>query len=111
MIKALGKQLVRSNLTLPIGALVKYLEWRDLKQVLSALRINLVLDVGANKGQFVGSLRDIGYGSEIVSFEPLHADYQILETRFKSDPHWRGFNLALGNEDTTKTFNVAVESS
>jgi FkbM family methyltransferase len=82
-----------------------------LKDVLTALRINCVLDVGANKGQFAASLRDIGYEGDITSFEPLRADFQMLEARMHSDPRWRGMNLALGNQDETRTFNVALDST
>ncbi len=33
--------------------------------------INLVLDVGANIGQFGQDLRNAGYEGEIISFEPI----------------------------------------
>lgn len=111
MMNRFGKQLVRTNFPFPGSALQKYLEWRTLKEILSGLQINCVLDVGANKGQFAASLREIGYRGDIFSFEPLKTDFQILKTRLGSDPRWRGMNVALGNEDAIKTFNVALDST
>lgn len=50
--------------------------------------INVVLDVGANKGQFAVALRQAGYGGSITSFEPLPDAHQILEKMALRDSHW-----------------------
>jgi FkbM family methyltransferase len=41
--------------------------------------INLVLDVGANVGQFGLSLRNRGYAGQIMSFEPVSDAFNELK--------------------------------
>jgi len=42
-----------------------------LKKLLEVARIQTVVDVGANIGQFAGLLRENHYNGTIISFEPL----------------------------------------
>src|SRR5687767_12447049 len=63
------------------------------------LGIDLVLDVGANTGQFAGELREQGFQGRIISFEPIPAVYRDLERNAAADPLWTAKNFALGNED------------
>ena len=51
-----------------------------LQELLRRLAINLVIDVGANQGQFALGLRALGYRGRIVSFEPQTAQYAHLRT-------------------------------
>ena len=43
----------------------------QLIKVLWVGSIDMVFDIGANEGQFSKEIRECGYSSEIVSFEPL----------------------------------------
>ena len=47
--------------------------------------VNVVLDVGANSGQFSKELRKAGYKGRIVCFEPLPSAHLKLSNNFKSD--------------------------
>lgn len=62
----------------------------------SRLGIDLVLDVGANAGQYAAGLRQGGFGGHIVSFEPVPAAFRELEASCANDPLWDCRNVALG---------------
>lgn len=70
------------------------------------LEIDCVLDVGANRGQFAGELRQIGYSGLIVSFEPVASEFEALQDKFRTDSAWRGFRLALGSTQESKPITV-----
>ena len=74
-----------------------------LSNVLAAKRIDCVLDVGANAGQYGQFLREIGFKGKIVSFEPVAAVYQRLENAARTDEGWFCYNLALGDEAQQKS--------
>jgi FkbM family methyltransferase len=59
-----------------------------LMRILSAHEVNLVLDVGANTGQYCLFLREFGYRGKVVSFEPLLSAYEQLLKRSRKDRHW-----------------------
>lgn len=72
--------------------------------------IDLILDVGANEGQYGGYLRSIGYYGQIISFEPLDAAYKILEQKTNSDKLWSCKHMALGNISGESVINVSGNS-
>lgn len=80
-----------------------------LKSILDKHRVNLVLDVGANQGQFVVTLRKV-YKGKVISFEPIHAVFNKLQNAAVSDPEWDVYNLALGSQNTTQTLNISQSS-
>jgi FkbM family methyltransferase len=69
-------------------------------------KINVVIDVGARRGEYGNWLRRNGYKGWIVSFEPVSESYGFLAQTAARDPHWRAFNLALGREHGEATINV-----
>lgn len=79
--------------------------------LLKQFRIDLVLDVGANTGDFAAQLRELGYIGRIVSFEPLTSAFQVLQRRAARDGKWTALNHALGDDATTTEINVAGNSS
>jgi FkbM family methyltransferase len=69
--------------------------------------ITLLLDVGANVGQYARSVRARGYSGRIVSFEPLSTAFSELQRNAEGDPAWEVFNIALGAEPATAMLNVS----
>jgi FkbM family methyltransferase len=79
-------------------------------QLLKALDINCVLDVGANNGKYAMQLRSMGYMHRIVSFEPLNDEFQQLTKFAQRDGNWDCFNFALGDEVGQLELNVSGNS-
>lgn len=69
--------------------------------------INVVLDVGANRGQYGRELRQYGYDGRLISFEPLREPFQSLRRCAESDESWDAVNAALGDSNGTARLNVS----
>ena len=83
----------------------------QLKALLRSQGTDLVLDVGANAGQFGMALREIGYAGRIVSFEPLAAAREQLLAASAGDPQWQvAERCAIGEEDAELDIHVAGNS-
>ncbi|MFH5804288.1 FkbM family methyltransferase [Alienimonas sp. DA493] len=78
-----------------------------LAKVMTSYGVNVVVDVGANKGQFGSLLRSGGYTGLILSFEPVAECYRALQAAAEGDDLWRTFNCALGREEAELSINVA----
>jgi FkbM family methyltransferase len=87
----------------------------SMESVLSALignsGVNLVLDVGANRGQFARCLREIGYSGEIVSFEPGKEEHRDLVEIAGKDAKWTvAPRMAIGSKVGEVDFHIAQNS-
>jgi len=79
--------------------------------VLDRLRIDTVFDIGANIGQYAGELRKLGYGGDIVSFEPLSSAHAQLSAASAGDARWTiAPRVAIGAEDGEVKINIAGNS-
>ncbi len=84
---------------------------QNLGRVIAHHGIDLVLDVGANLGQYALRLRAGGYGGRIVSFEPQSAVHDRLRHTAEADRLWTvAPRLALGADDRQVTLNLSAES-
>lgn len=71
-------------------------------------QVTLVLDVGANCGQYGRKVRKIGYAGRIISFEPLPMAYQQLCREAERDELWTvAPRLAIADYDGEIEINVA----
>lgn len=84
----------------------------QLGAMLSWHRVNLVLDVGANIGQYGQELRShVGYRGRIVSFEPMLAAHEALSRVVARSVGWElAPRVAVGAGAGTITMNVAANS-
>jgi len=73
--------------------------------------IDVVIDVGANVGQFGERLRAQGYRKTIISFEPLASEFRTLSQKAQADGNWEVNNYALGSASGTATINVSDSST
>ena len=100
LVQATGYDIVKWH---PIPA-----EVAARKRLLDGFGIDVILDVGANAGQFALSLREpIGYRGKIVSFEPLPDAFAHLRSLAVKDPSWEAHNVALGDVDGELKLNVS----
>lgn len=80
---------------------------RDLIDFIEDRKIDLVIDVGANVGQFGQSLRAGGYRGRIVSFEPIKSAYQTLAKKAAADGNWEVHRCGLGAVAGTAALHVS----
>ncbi|MBD2579878.1 FkbM family methyltransferase [Oscillatoria sp. FACHB-1406] len=88
-----------------------YLRRLRLKTILEKYQIDVVLDVGANIGQFGRELRAMGYEGKIISFEPISSAFEVLKQVSGSDPNWEIHKLALGRQNGEQKIHVASDSA
>jgi len=73
--------------------------------------IDLILDVGANQGQFASEIRRCGYIGNIVSFEPLSDAHGKLLQASGRDAKWEAYpRCALGDHNGEAEINIAGNS-
>lgn len=83
----------------------------NLARVIAHAGITLVIDVGANLGQYAMRLRRAGYAGRIVSIEPVAEVRDRLAVLAAADPAWTvAAAMALGAEDGTVTLTLSAES-
>ena len=83
---------------------------QHLANILKQEKIDLVIDVGANEGQFGRSIRLLGYAGRIASFEPLIFEFEKLRDLSSVDPHWFCFKFALGAKNKRVEMNTFAAS-
>jgi len=70
-----------------------------LVEILRARKIEVIVDVGGNVGQFAQAMRQIGYKGFIVSFEPQAEEFTALSKAMGRDSNWLGINAAAGETE------------
>ena len=96
---AFGYDLLRGSRT---HALIE----RHLQKLFKLHRVECVIDVGANTGQYASKLLRNGYRGQIHSFEPIQETFDRLEKTAAGVANWFVYPFALGDQETQRTMNV-----
>lgn len=99
----IGLQLQRYQPLSDVGA--------QIYQAIKKVKTDVLLDIGANTGQFASEIRQKGYNGKIVSFEPLiNARKKLLENASK-DKNWIVHEqAALGGHNGFVDINISKNS-
>jgi len=82
-------------------------EFNLIKNLSNKFKIDFIIDVGANVGEYTAHVQDIT-GAEIYSFEPVVETYAELVSNVHSNLKIKTYNLALG--DTTGVIDINIHS-
>lgn len=86
-------------------------EMAHLNQMLDHHRVDTVIDVGANIGQFGSALRAAGFTGRIISFEPQSDAYERLCAIAAQDSRWDvAPRCAVGDTTSEITINISGNS-
>jgi FkbM family methyltransferase len=86
-------------------------EYAKIVKMLKSNGINLVIDIGANHGQYAKILRRYGYLGRIISFEPLRSAWTALEYASRNDSAWDVFpRCAIGDIISSEKINISRNS-
>ena len=69
--------------------------------------INVLIDVGANVGNYSQEARRCGFRGDIIAVEPLIEAYSKLRKKFANDSKFNGFNCAVGAENKEGSLYVS----
>ncbi|MBI2270807.1 MAG: FkbM family methyltransferase [Bacteroidetes bacterium] len=79
----------------------------NYRKIFDHFKIDTLLDVGANEGQYAMAMKKWGYSNKIVSFEPVEAVYKKLSANTREGNNWEAINIALGDKDGEEYINVS----
>lgn len=90
----------------------QYTPLRSLTAAREALLagVDVVVDVGANAGQYGEQLRELGFTGRLVSLEPVAEAYADLERRAAADGAWEAVRVAASDIDGEIALNVTGDS-
>ena len=74
------------------------------------LKFAVILDIGANSGQFARAAHHVFPNARIYSFEPLPGVFSEMQRRMSGISQFRGFASAIGNEDSVITIHESSSS-
>jgi FkbM family methyltransferase len=89
----------------------KELALKSLAEFAKQNDIDLLLDVGANTGQFSIKMIEAGFDKQVISFEPLSSAYPVLLKNTRNHSNWKAFDrCAIGDVDGEIEINISLNS-
>lgn len=86
-------------------------KFEDLQAfLLDQNQVTLLIDVGANQGQYSQRMRQLGYNGKIVAFEPLPGAHAALTQNFQGDAHFEARACAVSDVNGSLTIHVSRNS-
>lgn len=101
--------LARFNRTL-VASNAHWISENYIFNRIAKLSPDMVLDIGANEGQFAIKLRESGYRGHIISFEPQVNVFNKLKIKVNQDEKWECHQLALGDTNESLSMHVSMFS-
>lgn len=83
---------------------------KRLGRLMRLLDVDVVLDIGANTGQYGRYLRQIGYDGRILSLEPLSGAFAALQRNAAADASWDVVRAAVSDRPGTLSMNISGNS-
>lgn len=110
MTKAFSLRRQIKNVLFDMGIVVRRRSSMPIP-LINFVKPTIVLDVGANIGQYALSLRKDGYSGKIVSFEPTSSAYLALKNSAVKDANWIVHDrLAIGKASGTAEIFISANS-
>lgn len=94
-----------------IKALLKYRVacTSEHARVLKSIDPDVIIDIGANRGQFALLMRAFFPRSKIYCFEPLKSEYEVLDNIFREDSGVKCYQHAIGASVGTGVIHISQQ--
>jgi FkbM family methyltransferase len=80
------------------------------ERLFATLGIDVVVDVGANAGQYGELLRELGFRGRLISLEPVPEAFAALERTAAADGRWSALRVAAADVDGEIELRVTEDS-
>ncbi len=77
------------------------------RRLLTYLGVDVLIDVGANRGQYAEQVRFDGYPGQLISVEPASAPFAALQAAAADDAGWEVVRAAAGAESGSLQLNLS----
>jgi len=82
-----------------------------LSKILKIYNINLILDVGANVGQFCQKIIELNYKNKIILVEPVKETFLKLKEDFKGKTNLEFLNVGIGTQTSQQKIYKSLRNN